>query len=205
MAVIGIVDQLIQRSLADPTVQNPGDAWFWHPNVEYQTAAQLWNIYMLTVGRGANWILNIPPNSTGVIPEEFVKETRLLGAGIASLGISKAVASVQPRTAVPVGSALTLSLPTNAVFDTVVTTEELAGGQLIAAYTLELCQNATSCTQLRALGGSVGEKVIDTVGKQTIAGSGATLKFTPTKTTIPAITSVQVASLHVCVAAVPSG
>jgi alpha-L-fucosidase len=45
----------------DFSIQNPGDAWFWHPDVEYMTAAQLWNIYMLTVGRGANLILNVPP------------------------------------------------------------------------------------------------------------------------------------------------
>lgn len=186
----------------DFSIQNPGDAWFWHPNVEYMTAAQLWNIYMLTVGRGANWILNIPPNSTGVIPESFVKETRLLGAAIASLNKSNAVASVEPTAAVAVGTALVLHLPNSAEFDTVVISEQLADGQLIAAYKLELCQDNTSCTQLRALGGSVGHKVVDAIGKQTITGTNAYLKFTPTKTTVPA-DAVRVASLHVCLADIP--
>jgi alpha-L-fucosidase len=50
----------------DYSIQNPGDAWFWHPNVEYLSAVELWNTYMLTVARGASLILNVPPNSSGL-------------------------------------------------------------------------------------------------------------------------------------------
>jgi hypothetical protein len=75
-----------------------------------------------------------------VIPEGFITETRLLGAAIASLDLSAAIASIEPETAVAIGTALVLHLPRGSVFDTVVTTEQLAGGQLIASVTLQASQ-----------------------------------------------------------------
>ena len=102
-----------------------------------------------------------------------------------------------------IGSALDLPLPLGAVLDTVVVIEDLGAGQLIAAYTLELCTNATACTRLSALGGTVGQKVIDCIGRQVINATGALLRFTPTKAAIPGYESVWVASLHASLVALP--
>ena len=88
------------------STQNPGDAWFWHPDVEYMTASQLWNIYMLTIGRGANLILNLPPNASGLVPENFVKEVTALGNTIASLQPHRAVAVVNATAPVTHGGDL---------------------------------------------------------------------------------------------------
>jgi hypothetical protein len=182
-----------------------GDAWFWHPDVEYLTATQLWNAYMLTVARGASLILNVPPNSSGLVPDNFITETRAFGKSIASLQPPVAVASVAPMSALGIGIALDLKLPLGAKFDTVVSSENLTAGQLIAAYTLELCTSPTSCASLRAMGGSVGHKVIDMVGNVTVNTSQTVLRFIPTKTTLPGYASVQLASLSAYLFSPPPG
>ena len=91
-------------------------------------------------------------SSTGVIPEGFITETRLLGAAIASLDLSAAIASIEPETAVAIGTALVLHLPRGSVFDTVVTTEQLAGGQLIASVTLQASQKTYDRTSVSEIG-----------------------------------------------------
>lgn len=50
---------------ADTTINHRG--WFWHPNQQnaVKPPKQLMNVYMESVGRGANLILNIAPNRDG--------------------------------------------------------------------------------------------------------------------------------------------
>lgn len=49
--------------------------WFWHEseNSKVKTPGQLLDIYYSSVGRGANLILNIPPNDKGLFSEEDVR------------------------------------------------------------------------------------------------------------------------------------
>ncbi len=51
---------------ADVSIR-PG--WFWRPSEDekVKTPEQLFRIYLQTVGRGANLLLNVPPNSEGLI------------------------------------------------------------------------------------------------------------------------------------------
>ena len=46
--------------------------WFWHANenAKVKTAAQLFDLYLKSVGRGANLLLNVPPNDLGLISAE---------------------------------------------------------------------------------------------------------------------------------------
>jgi alpha-L-fucosidase len=52
--------------------------WFWHDseNGRVKTGAQLIDLYYKSVGRGANLLLNVPPNRLGVLQEEDVKSMR---------------------------------------------------------------------------------------------------------------------------------
>jgi len=73
---------------ADVTIQNPGDAWFWevrrcacapfvwlsvdaraHAQKDHAfwNASMLWNNYLPSVGHGGNHIINVPPDSTGIL------------------------------------------------------------------------------------------------------------------------------------------
>ena len=46
--------------------------WFWHANEDdkVKTPQQLFNIYLKSVGRGANLLLNVPPDTRGLIGEK---------------------------------------------------------------------------------------------------------------------------------------
>ena len=46
-----------------------GTGWFYHANEDQQvkSAEQLFQLYLKSVGRGANLLLNVPPDSRGLI------------------------------------------------------------------------------------------------------------------------------------------
>jgi len=52
--------------------------WFWHEseNSRVKTPAQLIDLYYKSVGRGANLLLNVPPNRLGVLEPEDVNSMR---------------------------------------------------------------------------------------------------------------------------------
>lgn len=44
--------------------------WFWHPDDEPKSVEHLLAIYYQSVGMGANLLLNLPPDTRGLIPDE---------------------------------------------------------------------------------------------------------------------------------------
>ena len=54
---------------SDLSIQNPGDAWFYHKGHVYDSSADLWAKYLATAGRGSTFILNVPPDTSGLVPE----------------------------------------------------------------------------------------------------------------------------------------
>ena len=67
---------------ADHTILNPGDHWFWRSDHPHLPASALWQHWLDTVGRGSSYILNVPPDTSGKIPDSFVQELSLLGAAL---------------------------------------------------------------------------------------------------------------------------
>jgi alpha-L-fucosidase len=55
--------------------------WFWREseNGKVKTASQLINLYYHSVGRGANLLLNVPPNRDGLLQAEDVASLRAFG------------------------------------------------------------------------------------------------------------------------------
>jgi alpha-L-fucosidase len=55
--------------------------WFWRDteNARVKTPAQLIALYYQSVGRGANFLLNVPPTSAGVLGESDVASLKALG------------------------------------------------------------------------------------------------------------------------------
>lgn len=56
--------------------------WFWHEreNARVKTPAQLIDLYYKSVGRGANLLLNVPPNRDGLLSPEDVASLKGFGA-----------------------------------------------------------------------------------------------------------------------------
>jgi alpha-L-fucosidase len=55
--------------------------WFWHQNenARVKTLAQLIDLYYKSAGRGANLLLNIPPNRDGLLQAEDIAALRAFG------------------------------------------------------------------------------------------------------------------------------
>ncbi len=64
---------------ADVSIR-PG--WFYHPgeNSKVKSAEELFDIYLTSVGRGGNLLLNIPPDRRGLLHEADVEQLRAFGA-----------------------------------------------------------------------------------------------------------------------------
>lgn len=154
-------------------------------SIPHLTARQLYSKYLRTVGRGCNMIMNIPPNQTGLVAPEHLAAITAFGEARNAFEPAAAVLMVPdpaegaielscgplPHT----GNASSLpnsvvlnfssSLETAAVFDTLVSMEDLSQGQRIAEYSLDVFihgqQVDTGWQSLPALGKTVGHKVID--------------------------------------------
>jgi alpha-L-fucosidase len=55
--------------------------WFWHENEngKVKTAHELWDLYFKSVGRGANLLLNVPPDRRGRLGETDIASLREFG------------------------------------------------------------------------------------------------------------------------------
>ncbi|HWC97977.1 MAG TPA: alpha-L-fucosidase [Candidatus Sulfopaludibacter sp.] len=55
--------------------------WFWHEaeNGRVKTPAQLIDLYYKSVGRGANFLLNVPPNRQGLLQAEDIASLKAFG------------------------------------------------------------------------------------------------------------------------------
>jgi alpha-L-fucosidase len=137
----------------------------------YLKSKDLFQHYLDTVGRGANYILNIPPSTAGAIPPEFATEAALLGTAIrnsfdepvaeaSSLAAGLACGGEQGGS---MQQYATMQIDAGVAVDAVVAKEEIALGQSIASYSLEL-QASGSSTWTAVAGvhaGTVGSMLID--------------------------------------------
>lgn len=141
-------------------------SWFWNPGDAGLSAAQISAQVAVKLEQGANMILNCPPNASGVVEDDFVAQLALVGA-------ARRATFGDPRGALPAPvaarcGALSVSVPINGTFDTVLLTEDLAAGQVIAAYTLEALDSGGGWRLLTAgvHGKTVGNQLVDVVGLQ---------------------------------------
>lgn len=150
---------------SDISITIPG--WFWDPAHNTVPAAQLGQQFTLKAEQGANLILNVPPNSTGVVEEALLAQLALFaGARAAMLNSSRAAL---PAPAAAPCAALSVTLPVSGDFDTVLLTEDLVAGQVIGSYSLEARDSASGAWRALSAGvhgGTVGLRLLDSVGLQ---------------------------------------
>lgn len=159
---------------SDFTILEPGDNWFWAEKDPYLNASSLLEQFNAKLEQGANLILNIPPNSSGVIEDTYVVE-------MAKFGASRAATFGNPKASLPAPvsapcSSLSLTLPVSGTFDTVLLSEDLVGGQVVGSYTLEVKDGATGVWRvlpegvkaggMGVHGKTVGLRLLDFVGVQ---------------------------------------
>jgi len=119
---------------ADTNVGFETGGWFWHPGqTSARALAQHISLYYRTVGLGTNLIINLPPDDRGLIQDDLAAAAKALGDEIER----RFAHPIAESGSIPAGDTVELAWEKPARIDTVVSMENIADGQKIAAYTLE--------------------------------------------------------------------
>lgn len=125
--------------------------WFWHPDDAPKDLEHLLAIYYRSVGLGANLLLNLPPDTRGLIPEEDVARVAEFSAEVRRRFASLLAASL---TAVGAGKwAADFGAPVT--FDHFRLEEVLSAGQRISGHKV-----SAESGELLAEAGTVGSQRI---------------------------------------------
>ena len=113
--------------------------WFWHPKKRVRTAAELIDIYYTSVGRNGNMLLNLSPDTRGLIPDNQLAHLRLM-AQVIDETFTENLAAGGKLTADNSNKANNPSLALDGNLDT---WWETAPGQRTATLTLKLPKAVT--------------------------------------------------------------
>ncbi|MFE4194309.1 alpha-L-fucosidase [Paenarthrobacter sp. NPDC056912] len=111
--------------------------WFWHPDDQPKTTEHLLAIYYRSVGMGANLLLNLPPDTRGLIPDE---DQAILLEWKAELD-ARLSGEMEARVEHHDGGA-TLTFPAEVTFNHLELVEDLSSGQRITRYAVSTDEGA---------------------------------------------------------------
>ena len=135
-------------------------SWFWKPDSDptLKSVDALMTAYDQSIGRGANLLINMTPDTTGRIPEAEVQ--RLANFGKAwQQRFENPIATTDSRSGGTSPSLLELDLGGEATVQWLVMEENLADGQRVLAYEIEAFVDGG--WQKVAAGQSIGRKRIE--------------------------------------------
>ena len=114
--------------------------WFWTPGSDgtLKNKEQMFQAYMESIGRGANLLINMTPDTLGIIPRVEVETLGNFGAELRRV-FGEPVAYVS--NPVPSGGTIELVVPGTGAIGFIEIEEDLNHGQNILAYSLEYFQN----------------------------------------------------------------
>jgi alpha-L-fucosidase len=155
--------------------------WFWHSNDEssLKSLETLLDTYDKTVGRGAQLMLGIAPDSRGLLPDSDVKRLEEFGAALRkraenNLALHRDRASVGFEAALDGDPDTFWSAPTGShsaevevdfghpiPFDHALTMEWLNDGQHIQKYAIEVWSDSDKAWKRIAGGEAIGHEKID--------------------------------------------
>ena len=61
-----------------------GRTWFWHPNDKPRSDSELLGMYLISRARNTNLLLNVPPDTSGKIPQAYITALQALRRNIDS-------------------------------------------------------------------------------------------------------------------------
>jgi len=113
-----------------------GHEWFWEPGDEtlLWPLEDLVDMYCRSVGHNSTLILGLTPDDRGLLPEADVARLHELGA-VLEQRFGHPLARIEPTQE---GAVVTLALPEERAFDTVVIQEDIRHGERCRRYGLEL-------------------------------------------------------------------
>lgn len=146
----------------DVSVRRPD--WFWHTDNEEKllTPDALLDVYYRSVGRGAQLLLNFPPNRDGRIPGADFARAKEFGDEIRRR-FGKSVSETSGT-----GEVLTLEVLRSKRIDHLILQEDIAGGERVRAFQIE--GNARGDWEPLGKGTAIGHKRILPIGQFPSAG-----------------------------------
>jgi alpha-L-fucosidase len=154
--------------------------WFWHPNDEssLKSVAELMDTYERTVGRGAQLMIGLAPDSRGLLPDVDVKRLEEFGAALNSIYAARKNLAARATNAATYRAALDsdpdtfwspaegshtaiidLVFASPITFDRALSMEWLVDGQKIEKYVIQAMDGARWRTIYS--GTTIGHKKID--------------------------------------------
>jgi alpha-L-fucosidase len=130
--------------------------WFYHKEEDekVKTPEELFQLYLKSVGRGANLLLNVPPNREGLIDSH--DSAALVGfKELREESFDKPVADKKFNSA---SSTYTIDLHQSQKINCIVLKEDIATGQKIISFTVQFKQKNNTVKELK--GSTVGKKRI---------------------------------------------
>ena len=153
----------------DTTLQL-GIKWFYRKNIGYRTVDNLKTIYMKSVGQNSNLLLNIAPNSSGLVPDVARSIYKKFGDWIVSC-FGTAVA----RTA-GTGYSFTLNLVKPAEITKISVSEDQSKGELVTKFSISATTTDGTAHPVFTSGRSIGNKLIIDL-RQSLQVTAVTLKI----------------------------
>ncbi len=135
------------------------DTWFWHPNSDntIKSLDFLTKVYFESIGKGANLLINMTPDTSGLIPNAEAKRLDELGVRIKDL-FAFPLASVtlsQPT------DSIILKMPKKDIISLIEIEENIKKGQHIKEYKVEALKG--NQWEKIASGTSIGIKRLQTI------------------------------------------
>ncbi|MEV5878931.1 alpha-L-fucosidase [Streptomyces sp. NPDC052101] len=125
------------------------DGWFYHPDQQPKSVEQLTDIYFRSVGRNSVLLLNIPPDTHGLLPAADVARLREFRGRI-DRELPEDLARGARTTAAP--GRLTVDLGTEREVDRIRLAEDLRHGQQIEGFVVEARADGGAWPQVAAAG-----------------------------------------------------
>jgi alpha-L-fucosidase len=131
--------------------------WFWSESSQRNllTLDAMVEIYYRSIGRGAQLLLNVPPDTTGLMPAADIARAQQFGKEI-QRRLGKSVAEISGS-----GDAVTLPLAAGSRVDTFLMQEDCSFGERVRQYKIEARQAGKWVTL--GIGSAIGHKRIQPV------------------------------------------
>lgn len=132
--------------------------WFYHAEEDEKVKSpeELFQLYLKSVGRGANLLLNVPPDRNG----HFNAHDSAALIGFKKLRDESFDKAISSKKFTAASSTYTLQLNGKQKLNCIVLNEDIATGQKIKSFTIQLRLNNTTVTELH--GKTIGKKRIFT-------------------------------------------
>jgi alpha-L-fucosidase len=157
--------------------------WFWHEQetARVKTPKQLIDLYYQSVGRGAHFLLNVPPNRDGLIDTADAASLKTYGEYVRKT-FDKPVAQASAKELAK--PEIVLDVPHDASFNIIRIKEDIRLGQRVEAVTVETMES--DAWKPLASTTSIGPRRIIRLDNPV---SGAKIRLNVTKTAAPAVIS----------------